>query len=115
MTQSVSTINYSINAKGDGFAYRAIAPNGTQALANSRAIGWSEYDFRAGANIEVNKGPTVMAEAGGIIDGTTPTLKTDATGRLVPTTAGTDVVVAIVKPGQTASQAGVIVEVIPTI
>ena len=112
MTQQVKTICYTINAKGAGNAYRGIGLDGTQAGADSEILGFSQYDYEAGVNIEVNAGPTSIAEAGAEIDGTESKLKMDATGRVIPITAGTDVVVAYVKPGQTTAAAGITLEVI---
>ncbi len=117
--QQVSTVTYSLVAAGTIEAKRAIARDATQAAAGGGAgvaiLGFSDAKALTGEAFKVNVGPTAIAEAGAAIDGTVRTLKTNATGQLIPTASGTDVIAAILMPGQTATVAGEPIEVIPTI
>lgn len=98
---------------------RAVSRAGAQATdgtssAGQNIIGIADENIAAGVVGRVVVGPTAMAEAGAAIDGTEPRLKTDAQGRLIPWTSSS-IVAAILKPGQTATAAGDIVEVIPVL
>jgi hypothetical protein len=114
--QQISNQVFSIKAKGAGNALRAIGVGGTQVTAiGSRVIGFSEHDYTIDQVIKVNRGITVMAEAGAIIDATTTTLKTDSVGRVIPSgvLAIGEFICGVIKPGQIATAVGYPVEIIP--
>lgn len=115
--QQQATEVFSITAMGAIDAYMGVTRTGTQAGAGGGngepIIGICDRAAVAGEALRVIRGSTAMAKAGAVIDGTEPRLKTSATG-LVPWTTG-GVVAAILKPGQVATAAGQIVEVIPVI
>lgn len=114
--QQVSTVVTTITAAGTIAAYRAVAVDGTQAADGGGTgvviMGIADNSAVQGDALKINRGPTAMAVAGAVIDGTENRLKTDAQGRLIPWTTGS-VIAARLKPGQIATAAGDIVEVFP--
>lgn len=94
---------------------RAVSRTGAQAGAGVPILGFADTDADSGVALRVIGGLTAIAESGAAIDGTVRSLKTDAQGRLIPTAAGTDVVAALLMPGQTATDVGQLIEVIPII
>lgn len=103
----------SIVATGTITKGRAVAWNGTQAGAASPIIGIADHNAVAGDAVRVIAGATAEAEAGAVIDGVETRLATDAQGRLVPWTAGVVAARLLPNPGNTASAAGIFVEVVP--
>lgn len=94
------------------------------AIAAHRFVTWAWAQAGAGAdcmgvaaeNIEpkypglVILGETAIVEAGAALDGSVRQLKSDAQGRAIPCATG-NAVQAVLKPGQTATAAGGLVEV----
>lgn len=118
--QQVSTVVFTVTATGAIAQRRAVSRTAAQAGAGAGNIGvpilgFADFTCVLGEALKVNVGPTALAEAGAAIDGSVATLKTDANGRLIPTSGGSDVVAAILKPGQTATASGDPIEVVPTV
>ena len=110
---------FTVVAGGTIAAKRGVTRTATQATdgtssAGVAIIGFSDHKVVAGEALRVNVGPTSMAESGAAIDGTERKLKTDASGRVIPWTSG-GIVAALLQPGQTATGAGELVEVIPVV
>lgn len=87
----------------------------TQAAAGGGAgvaiMGVADHAAVLNDALRVIVGPTAMVEAGEALDGSTLTLKTNADGRAIATTGGSDVIAARLMPGQTALASGDIIEV----
>lgn len=117
--QQIGTRVLSIRANGAITKKRAVNRLGAQAddgtsSAGEAIIGFADTDI---ADDEVGRiiiGDTAIAEAGGVINGSEPRLKTDANGRLIVWTTDS-IVAAILKPGQAATGSGQLIEVIPVI
>lgn len=109
--QQQATVVFTIVATGNGQQKRGITYAGTQAGAGVAIAGIADHSYVVGDAVRVIQGPTAMAEAGAVIDGTETRLVTDAQGRFIPYTTG--VVAARLRPGQTALIAGELVEVFP--
>jgi hypothetical protein len=110
--QQIATRVVTVTPSANITAKRAVTMAHAQAGANSVILGIADEDILAGTSGRVVLGETAIAEAGAAINGSEQRLMTDAQGRLIPWTA-TNVVAAILKPGQTASTAGQFVEVYP--
>ncbi|MGA7933274.1 MAG: hypothetical protein WCA35_06980 [Kovacikia sp.] len=115
--QQVATITVSITAGGTIGDHCAVAVDGTQAGAGVSSagvviIGFADHKAEQGDSLKLNRGPTSIAIAGALIDGTENRLKTNASGQLIPWTSGS-IVAARLKPGQTATAAGEKIEVFP--
>lgn len=94
-------------------AYRGVKHTGAIAVVgDTDVVGYTNSNVVAGDAARLNRGPTVMVEAGAIIDGTDPVLKFDAQGRVVPGGVAADKV-GYLMTGQTAGAVGAIVEIIP--
>jgi hypothetical protein len=102
-----------IVAQGSITMKRGVALDGTQAGAGVRCFGPADHGGLQGEAIRVVTGVSAMWESGAAINGSVRTLKTDAQGRVIPTSDPEDVVCAILLPGQTASGAGEFPEVMP--
>jgi hypothetical protein len=92
---------------------RAVTWNGAQAGAGAAIIGIADHNAVATDALRVIAGASADAEAGAVIDGVETRLATDAQGRLIPWTAGIVAARLLPKPGNTASAAGIFVEVVP--
>jgi hypothetical protein len=110
--QQIATRVVTIVPAADITAKRAVTMANAQAGANSVILGIADETILAGTSGRVIIGETAIAEAGAAIDGTVQRLMTDSSGRLIPWTS-TNVVAAILRPGQTATAAGQFVEVYP--
>lgn len=110
--QQIATRVVTVTPTTDITAKRAVNIAHAQAGANSVILGISDETILAGTSGRVVLGETAIAEAGAAIDGVEQRLMTDSSGRLIPWTS-TNVVAAILKPGQTATAAGQFVEVYP--
>lgn len=110
--QQIATRLVTVTPTADITAKRAVNMAHAQAGANSVILGIADETILAGTSGRVIVGETAIAEAGAAIDGTNQRLMTDSLGRLVPWTS-TNVVAAILKPGQTATAAGQFIEVYP--
>ncbi len=93
-------------------AKRGVNFSAAQATAGEACIGVADTEILAGDNGRVIVGVTGIWETGAVIDGTENRLMTDATGRVIPWTAGNNVC-ARLKPGVTAAAAGEFIEVFP--
>ncbi len=102
-----------IVATGNGSKGRGVTRIGAQAGAAAAIIGIADTSFVTGDALRVIVGVSADAEAGAAIDGVEARLATDATGRMVPWTAGIVAALLVPKPGNTATAAGQPVEVIP--
>ena len=76
-------------------------------------MGFADHLIPANQAGRVVFGESSIAIAGAVIDGSVTGLKTDANGKLIPVAAGTDVVAARLKPGETATAADQQIEVFP--
>jgi hypothetical protein len=110
--QQIATRVVTVTPSANITAKRAVTMAHAQAGANSVILGIADEEILAGTSGRVVLGETAIAEAGAAINGSEQRLMTDAQGRLIPWTS-TNVVAAILKPGQTASAAGQFVEVYP--
>lgn len=110
--QSIGSIT--ITAQGAIARYRYVSRLGTQANSEGMlGIGFATSQAAINDNLRIDFGST-EAESGAPIDGTNPNLMCDTIGRVIPYVAATGKsICAILKPGQTASGIGQIVEVIP--
>jgi hypothetical protein len=118
-SQQNASLVISLKATAAIVQKRAVSRAGVQAndgtsSAGVNIIGIADENIAVGETGRVAIGPTAMAEAGAVINGSEARLKTDSLGRLIPWTSGS-IVAAILKPGQTAAAAGEIVEVIPVL
>ena len=99
-------------AKGRGVNWSgAQATDGTTSFGQE-IIGVADHAAVAGEAMRVIFGVSAMAESGAALDGSEKRLKTDAQGRFIPWTSGS-VLAARLLPGQTASAAGQLVEIVP--
>lgn len=110
--QQIATRVVTVTPTSDITAKRAVTMAHVQAGANSVILGIADETILTGTSGRVILGETAIAEAGAAINGSEQRLMTDAQGRLIPWTS-TNVVAAILKPGQTATAAGQFVEVYP--
>jgi hypothetical protein len=111
--QSIGSISFT--STGAIARYRYINRLGAQAATEGAlGLGFATKPIVSGEVCRIDFGST-EAESGAIIDGTNPNLMTDVTGRMIPYVAAANKsICAILKPGQTASAAGQVIEVIPT-
>jgi hypothetical protein len=108
-----ATLVMTVVATGAGAKGRGVTWTGAQAGAAVAIVGIADHSFMIGDAVRVIVGASADAEAGAAIDGLETRLATDATGRLVPWTAGIVAARLVPKPGNLATAAGQFVEVVP--
>lgn len=110
--QQIATRVLTVVPAADITAKRVVTYGWAQAddATEDNVLGIADEDILAGDAGRVIVGETAIAEAGAAIDGTEQRLMVDAQGRLIPWVA-TNIVAAILVPGQTAIAAGQFVEV----
>jgi hypothetical protein len=117
--QQVATQVVSLTAKTPVKGKRAIDWRGLQAGANSRIMGVADTNAEIDESFLCIQGISAIVESGAAIPGVETAadangvrLMTDADGRFIPWTAGSNVAAQLV-PGQLATGAGQYVEVFP--
>lgn len=108
-----ATLTMTVVATSNGSKGRGITWAGAQAGAGAAIVGIADTNYVTGEAVRVIVGLSADAEAGAAIDGVETRLATDATGRLIPWTAGIVAARLVPKPGNVAAAAGQFVEVVP--
>lgn len=108
-----ATVVMTVVATAAGLKGRGVTWTGAQAGAAAAICGIADHNYVLGDAVRVVVGASADAEAGAAIDGVETRLATDATGRLVPWTAGIVAARLMPKTGNVATAAGQIVEVVP--
>lgn len=106
---------FTITANGAIARYRYVNRSGQQnTVQGNLGLGFATCAVVSGEALRIDRGSTTEAEAGAVIDGTNPNLMSDTLGRVIPYAAGAGIsICAVLRPGQTASAPGQIVEVMP--
>lgn len=96
---TVTNLVLTINPTAAIGAYLAVGLDGEVAGAGEPILGFTQVDVEAGKAGPLYFDGILIAYSGAAIDGTVLTLKTDANGKLIPTTATTDQVAAYLWTG----------------
>lgn len=98
-------------------AYIAVGLDGGICGAGAVALGFTMEAAEEGVVAPLVRASLVTATSGAAVDGTVRTLKSNAAGKLIPTTAATDQVVGILEPaeGNVATAADQLIMVYPVL